>query len=51
MSETTLKIPHAVKIEESNCVSFKVGLHASLHRSQYDLLQNVSPDWCNFRRG
>ena len=51
MSETTLKIPHAVKIEESNCVSFKVGLHASLHRSQYDLLQNVSPELVQFPKG
>ena len=51
MSEATLKIPRAVKIEESNCVSFKVGLHASLHRNQYDLLQDVSPELVQFPKG
>ena len=50
MSETTLKIPHAVKIEESNCVSFKVGLHASYTAVNTTFCRMSVRSWCNFRR-
>ena len=43
MSETIGGRPATIKIEESNCVSFKAGLHASFHRSQYSLLLHAEP--------
>lgn len=51
MSETTFELPATVKIEESNCVSFKVGLHAALHRTQHDLLQGLGPGLVPFPDG
>ena len=44
MSKKIFGLPETVRIELSNSVSFKAGLHAAFHRNQYNLLRDTPPE-------